>query len=141
MRNYVNENIHHSGKNSGYYTCIPIYILGMAVKVAKEHYNTGTDQITLIGSNADVVNFYAGLDEDDIESAGKVNINSAGIDELISLPGIGEKTAEKIINKRIELGGFNTLEDFYVSVWNRQQNFRKIIILYSNKLIRENGYA
>ena len=61
-------------------------MLGMAVKVAKEHYDTGTDQITLIGSNADVVNFYSGLDENDIESAGKVDIKSAGI---------GEKTAEK----------------------------------------------
>ena len=88
-----------------------LFMLGMGVKVTKEHYNTGTDQITLIGSNADVVNFYAGLDEDDIESTGKVDINSAGIDELKSLPGIGEKTAEKIINKRNELGEFNTLED------------------------------
>ena len=51
------------------------------------------------------------MDEDDIESAGKVDINSAGTDELKSLPGIGEKTAEKIINKRNELGEFNTLED------------------------------
>ena len=34
-----------------------LFMLGMAVKVTKEHYNTGTDQITLIGSNADVVNF------------------------------------------------------------------------------------
>jgi len=88
-----------------------LFMLGMAVKVAKEYYNSGTDQITLIGSNADIVNFYAGLDEVDIESAVKVKINSAGIDEFISLPGIGEKTAEKIINKRIELGDFNTLEN------------------------------
>jgi len=80
-----------------------LFMLGMAVKVTKEHYDTETDQITLIGSNVDVVNFYAGLDEDDIESA--------GIDELKSLPGIGVKTAEKIINKRNELGEFNTLED------------------------------
>ena len=72
-----------------------LFMLGMAVKVTKEHYNTGTDQITLIGSNTDVVNFYAGLDEDDIESVGKVDINSVGIDELKSLPEIGEKTAEK----------------------------------------------
>ena len=72
-----------------------LFMLGMAVKVTKEHYNTGTDQITLIGSNVDVVNFYAGLDEDDIESVGKVDINSVGIDELKSLPEIGEKTAEK----------------------------------------------
>ena len=34
-----------------------LFMLGMAVKVTKEHYNTGTDQITLIGNNADVVNF------------------------------------------------------------------------------------
>ena len=84
-----------------------LFMLGMAVKVTNEHYNTGTDQNTLIGSNADVVNFYVGLDEDDIESAGKVDINSAGIDELKALPGIGEKTAEKIINKHNELGEFN----------------------------------
>ena len=57
-----------------------LFMLGMAVKVAKEHYDTGTDQITLIGSNADVVNYYARLDEDDIESAGEVEINTAGID-------------------------------------------------------------
>ena len=84
-------------------------MLGMGVKVAKEYYDTGTDQITFIGSNADVVNFYAGLDENDIESAGKVDINSAGIGGLKSLPEIRENTAEKIINKRNELGGFNTL--------------------------------
>ena len=85
-----------------------LFMLGMAVKVTKEHYNTGTDQITLIGSNADVVNFYAGLDEDDIKSACNVDINSERIDELKSLPKIGEKTA-KIINKRIELSEFNTI--------------------------------
>jgi len=59
-----------------------LFMLGMAVKVTKEHYNTGTDQITLIGSNADVVNFYAGLDENDIVSAGKVDINTAGLMSL-----------------------------------------------------------
>ena len=114
-------------------------MLGMAVKIAKEHYDTGTDQITLIGSNADVVNFYAGLD--DIESAGKVDVYSAGIDELKSLPGIGEKTAEKIINKRNELGEFNTLEDLMLVSGIGSKTFYKIIILYSNKLIRKNKYA
>ena len=88
-----------------------LFMLGMAVKVAKEHFDTGTDQITLIGTNEDVVDFYAGLDEKDIEFAGKVDINTAGIEELKSLPRIGEKTAEKIINKRNELGRFNSVED------------------------------
>ena len=71
-----------------------LFMLGMAVKAAKEHFDTGTDQITLIGTNEDVVDFYAGLDEKDIEFAGKVDINTAGIEELKSLPRIGEKTAE-----------------------------------------------
>ena len=102
-------------------------MLGMAVKVAKEHYDTGTDQITLIGSNADVVNFYAGLDEDDIESAGKVDINSAGIDELKLLPEIGEKTAEKIINKRSELGEFNTFEDLMLLPGICNKTFEKLL--------------
>ena len=88
-----------------------LFMLGVAVKAAKDHFNSGTDQITLIGSNADVVDFYAGLNEQDIESAGKVDINTAEMEELKSLPGIGEKTAEKIINKRNELGSFNSVED------------------------------
>lgn len=40
-----------------------------------------------------------------------VNINSAGLDEFVSLPGIGEKTASKIIELRNELGKFNSIED------------------------------
>ena len=88
-----------------------LFILGMVVKVAKNHFYTGTDQITLIGTNEDVVDCYAGLGKKDIEFAGKVDINTAGIEELKSLPGIGEKTAEKIINKRNELGSFNSVED------------------------------
>ena len=88
-----------------------LFILGMVVKAAKEHFYTGTDQITLIGTNEDVVDFYAGLGKKDIEFTGKVDINMAGIEELKSLPGIGKKTAEKIINKRNELGSFNSVED------------------------------
>jgi len=38
-----------------------LFILGMVVKAAKDHFYTGTDQITLIGTNEDVVDFYAGL--------------------------------------------------------------------------------
>ena len=65
----------------------------------------------MIGTNDKIVDYYAGLDERDIEFAEMVDINSAGIEELMSLPGIGEKTAEKIIIKRNELGRFNSEED------------------------------
>lgn len=40
-----------------------------------------------------------------------VNINNAGIDELIKLPGIGLKTAEAIVQYRNKYGKFNSIED------------------------------
>ena len=103
----------------------------MAVKGAKEHYDARKDQITLIGSNTDVVNFYVGLDEGDIESAVKVNINSSGIDKLKSLPRIREKTGEKIINISNELGEFNTFEDLILVSRIGRKLFKKLLS-YSN---------
>lgn len=41
----------------------------------------------------------------------KININTADADELIILPGIGEKTAGNIIDYRKENGEFQTPED------------------------------
>ncbi|MGB5287282.1 MAG: helix-hairpin-helix domain-containing protein [Ignavibacteriaceae bacterium] len=40
-----------------------------------------------------------------------ISLNLAGIEELIMLPGIGEKTAEKIILLRKERGKFKRLEE------------------------------
>jgi competence protein ComEA len=40
-----------------------------------------------------------------------ININTAGLSELVKLPGIGEKTAEKIIQLRNERGKFKRLEE------------------------------
>jgi len=40
-----------------------------------------------------------------------ININIAGINQLVSLPGIGEKTAQKIMLLRDERGGFKNLEE------------------------------
>jgi competence protein ComEA len=40
-----------------------------------------------------------------------ININTATIDELTKLPGIGTKTAEKIIERRASMDGFKKLED------------------------------
>ena len=40
-----------------------------------------------------------------------ISINSASISELCTLPGIGESTAEKIIEYRNNYGGFNSLEE------------------------------
>ncbi len=40
-----------------------------------------------------------------------ININTAGIKDLVILPGIGEKTAAKIIELRNLKGGFNNLKE------------------------------
>jgi competence protein ComEA len=44
-------------------------------------------------------------------SAGKVNINTAGSDELQKITGVGPATAEKIINYRSANGSFRSPED------------------------------
>ncbi|MBR5231647.1 MAG: helix-hairpin-helix domain-containing protein [Clostridia bacterium] len=42
---------------------------------------------------------------------GMININSASLEELIALPGIGETTARAILGLRLELGTFRIKED------------------------------
>lgn len=45
------------------------------------------------------------------DTSGKISINKATYEELITLPGIGPKTAERIIEYRNTYGPFWTLED------------------------------
>ncbi|MFB3925748.1 MAG: ComEA family DNA-binding protein [Syntrophales bacterium] len=40
-----------------------------------------------------------------------INVNTARLEELTLIPGIGEKTAEAILEARKELGGFKNIED------------------------------
>ncbi|HVN47476.1 MAG TPA: helix-hairpin-helix domain-containing protein [Bacteroidota bacterium] len=42
---------------------------------------------------------------------GKLNINTATKEQLMELPGIGEKTAVRIIERRNEIGKFTSLEE------------------------------
>ncbi|MEK6765500.1 MAG: ComEA family DNA-binding protein [Planctomycetota bacterium] len=45
------------------------------------------------------------------EEKAKTNINTATIEELASLQGIGEKKAESIVEHRGKVGPFTTIED------------------------------
>lgn len=47
----------------------------------------------------------------EISNSNKISINKATIDELITLPGIGEAKAKKIIDYRNKNGYFNSLEE------------------------------
>lgn len=56
-----------------------------------------------------------------------ININQADIKELIRLPGIGEKTARKILDLRESRGGrFSTAEDLLAVKGIGEAKFRKI---------------
>lgn len=58
------------------------------------------DLFTRSGDGIDVTNV-----------GGLVNINSAGLEELDGLPGIGPSTAQKILDYREENGRFSTIEE------------------------------
>ena len=45
------------------------------------------------------------------QESSKININTATIEELDTLPGVGEATANKIVNHRSENGEFKTVEE------------------------------
>jgi competence protein ComEA len=55
-----------------------------------------------------------------------INLNTAGIDELSKLPGIGNKTAEKIISLRKNKGRFNSLEELLKVKGIGNSKFNKI---------------
>jgi competence protein ComEA len=71
-----------------------------------------------------------GEDTGEIEIAGKkpslVNINTASIAELDTLPGIGEATAKDIISFREKNGGFRKIEDIMKVPRIKQNRFQSI---------------
>ncbi len=56
----------------------------------------------------------------------KVNINKSNLTELTSIPGIGESTAQKIINYRNENGKFSSIEDLKKVSGIGDKKFEKI---------------
>ena len=55
--------------------------------------------------------FRSGKEKSAQPEDGKVHINTAGIEELIKLPGVGQARAEAIISYREEHGAFVSAED------------------------------
>lgn len=71
-----------------------IYIPNLSENIDTEEENT-TESSTSTSSN----------------SKDKININKATVSELTSIPGVGESTAQKIIDYRDENGKFKVIED------------------------------
>lgn len=84
--------------------------VNLAVKLKDEsHYI-----IPKIGDNLESHNketFENNIENDLNDKNNLININAASIQELDALPGVGEATANKIVNYREEKGKFNSIEE------------------------------
>ncbi len=61
-----------------------------------------------------------------VKKSGKVNINQASKEELMTLPGVGESKAESIIQYREENGSFKRIEDIMQIVGIKEGLYEKI---------------
>ena len=60
------------------------------------------------------------------EKGGKVDLNRASVEELMTLSGIGQSRAEAIVRYREEIGDFQTIEDVMKVSGIKENAFNKI---------------
>jgi competence protein ComEA len=58
--------------------------------------------------------------------AGKVNINTASVEQLATLPGVGQKLAARIVEYRQKAGGFKSTQELMNVKGLGEKNFQKI---------------
>jgi competence ComEA-like helix-hairpin-helix protein len=103
-----------------------IFLLGLLISAIKgKFFNNKNDGLTLVAKDEEVAKIISSNNSNTDEIYHKIDINSADIDLLVTLKGVGPKTAEKIIEKREKLGGFNKIEDILQVSGIGQKTFDK----------------
>ena len=69
------------------------------------------------------LNFESGSSSAEVR---RVNINTASVEELMEIPGIGESKAKKIIEYREKNGKFESIEDIMNVSGIKENSFRKM---------------
>lgn len=87
---------------------------------------TSISAVSLAGQSAEAVK---GAAEQKVTK--KVNVNAAEPQELMALPGIGQKTAENIVAHRKSFGPFKKSEDLLKVKGIGEKNLKKIADLIS----------
>ena len=90
------------------------YVLedGVKVRIPKKNEGENAGEYVSEESGEEVIQEGSIEAEETTQTTNKVvNINRANQEELMTLPGIGEATAQKIIDYRKENGNFQTIED------------------------------
>ena len=87
------------------------YIVEDGTQIYIPRINENLNQVNLIsdGAGVGVVITDSNVEENEVNA--KVNINTASKEKLETLPGVGETTAQKIIDYRETNGKFKTIED------------------------------
>lgn len=76
--------------------------------------------------------FSARIDQEQISpQKPTINLNTATIDQLTTLPGVGRKTAERIIEYRTKSGGFKKIEELMNIKGIGEKSFLKLKPLVS----------
>jgi len=57
---------------------------------------------------------------------GRININTASLDELVKIPYVGEKRAAQILDYRVQKGSFKTIEQIQEIYGIGPKTFRKM---------------
>jgi competence protein ComEA len=74
---------------------------------------------------------YAHQDQSPAAPKTTVNLNTATVDQLATLPGVGQKTAERIVEYRTKSGGFKKIEELMNVKGIGEKSFLKIKPLVS----------
>ncbi len=73
---------------------------------------TSTNNDKMNSSNNTISqNTYTSKENQESKDSDKIDINTADIEELDKIPGVGEATANKILNYREENGQFKSIEE------------------------------
>ena len=85
--------------------------INMAIKLKDEmHYIIPRIGDEVKDSTSEVIS-HGNFNQDEPSKTSQININTATIEELDKLPGVGEATANKIVNHRSESGEFKSIEE------------------------------